>query len=194
MGFNPFLSQSAPSTAPVETDTATPGDDSAPVPAVQRTHKTPRSTSKANPRGMRSLTDTEVREIRSKYVAARRAARAATTPQQWETSTDTEHRLGGEYGVSATTVHNVVLGLTYTDCGGPIDVARRSRLETYAAEVEIFGRKIAASRARDLVEAASCVQVAVTDPAGKTKTFYYPAGTTVAVSVESGSVEDKRSE
>ena len=148
--------------------------------------------------GRRLMDPATVQALRGDYEYSRDLAKGATTAEEWETVGDTERRLAKEYGVSATTVHEVVLGLRYPNAPGPIDVARRARYDRYLAERETLGEKAALARMRDVDTAsdtsAAVVVVAVTlpdqDHADSTQ-YIYPPGTVVSVTTLDKTTADK---
>lgn len=148
--------------------------------------------------GRRLMDPATVQALRGDYEYSRDLAKGATTAEEWETVGDTERRLAKEYGVSATTVHEVVLGLRYPNAPGPIDVARRARYDRYLAERETLGEKAALARMRDVDTAsdtsAAVVVVAVTlpdqDHADSTQ-YIYPPGTVVSVTTLDKATADK---
>lgn len=139
----------------------------------------------------RRLSFNEVERLRHAYAYARDLADSAT--DTWETVTDTEERLAAEYGVSRSTVHGAVLGLTYPNAGGPLDIERRANFDQYVADREVLGPHAARSRAvkrraGGTTAPASMVRVTATTPAGETWTRLFPIGTRVEVVVETSSV------
>ena len=146
--------------------------------------------------GRRLLDNATVHALREDYRYSRELARYATVAEEWETVGETERRLAGEYGISATSVHETVLGLRYADAPGPIDTARRARYDRYVQERETLGDKAALARMRDVDLAGSAPVVVVTitqpgeDPQDATQTIY-PPGTTVSVmAVDPTDLED----
>lgn len=193
--MNPFTGRAS---TPVDNETpapvpapGAPSETPAPVPVeadLANETPTPSAGSPANetpaapsPRkGRRLLEDTAVEELRQDYQYARGLARDAATPEEWETVGDTEKRLGREYGLSTSAVHEIVLGLRYPDAPGPIDTPRRARYDQYLREREYLGEKAARARMRDTPPPPSVV-VSVTTPDGATVEAVYPPGTVVSV-------------
>ena len=201
--INPFTAFEDPAQAastPVDTppvdsleDQETAGNDPAPEP-VDSLEDQGTFTRK----GRRLMDSATVQALREDYEYSRDLAKGATTPEEWETVGDTERRLAQDYGVSATTVHEVVLGLRYSSAPGPIDTARRARYDRYLTERQTLGEKAALARMRDVDTAsdtsAAVVVVAVTlpdqDHADSTQ-YIYPPGTVVSVTTLDKATADK---
>lgn len=131
--------------------------------------------------GRKRLTHDQVAQIREAYTWARSAAWAAETAEEWENVAATEERLGREYGLSATSVHNLVLGLTYPDAPGPIDTTRRAAYEQYQADMKKFGANVARSRARDIDPAKPQLRLEIHQPGGEVVSQVLSPGSVVRV-------------
>lgn len=129
--------------------------------------------------GRKRLTHTQVAQIREAYKWARATAWAADTAEQWENVATTEARLGREFGLSATSVHNLVLGITYPDAPGPVDLPRRAAYDRYRADVAKYGANVARSRARDINPTAPQLRLEVKDPDGKVTSQVLSPGSVV---------------
>ena len=125
--------------------------------------------------------------IREAYQYSRELALSAPDAESWESVGATEARLAQEYGVSVSTVHSIVLGLTYPDAPGPIDTERRASHEAYQADVARYGVEVARSRQRERTAVPAVLQVTVTAPDGTTSVEYHPEGTVVSVALVSAS-------
>lgn len=177
----PPLAKDRPVPRPAARPASTPEPATEDAPA-----STPADTEAFTRTGRRLLDNATVQTLREDYRYSRELARYATIAEEWETVGETERRLAGEYGISATSVHETVLGLRYADAPGPIDTARRARYDRYVQERETLGDKAALARMRDVDLAGSAPVVVVTitqpgeDPQDATRTIY-PPGTTVSV-------------
>lgn len=128
------------------------------------------------------LSNEQVAQVRRDYEWARHLALTARTAEEWETVGETEARLARTHSISATTVHEIVLGLRYQDAPGPIDSARRARHDTYLAERELLGPAVARARMMEVdVPVAAMVAVTVHTPGQEPVTTWHPAGTRVEV-------------
>lgn len=138
----------------------------------------------------RRLTDDEVRAIRETYKYRRDLALTGSNPDDWETVTDTLKGVARDHNVSQGVVNRAVLGLSYTDAPGPIDVVRRAHYDDNNALRRQLGGVDGRSLPRTLGDAprqAACVTITVHDPeTDKTRTFRYPAGTKVTVTTTLG--------
>lgn len=175
----------APTPAPA---TSTPSSSSVGAPAV-----TPEDQD--GPRRRRRMSHAEVEQLRLDFSYARALA-ADGGAEMWETVTETEERLADQYAVSRSTVHNVVLGLTYPSAPGPIDVARRAAHDQYTEDRKVLGTGGARSRAthRRLHGSGvdSVLHVRATLPDGSTWARVFPLGTRVEVMTETaGGVADE---
>lgn len=139
----------------------------------------------------RRLSQAEAREVRVQFQYRRELASDPDSPEDWETLSDTETALAKEYGISRSSITNVVTGRTYPDAGGPIDHHRAARRELYEREAAQYGPEVARSRLmsyRDTGQALpASITVTVQEPGKKPRTFTYAAGTSVTVST---SVQD----
>lgn len=131
--------------------------------------------------GRKRLTDDQVAEIREAYTWARTASWTAESPEQWETVGDTEQRLSEQFGLSVTSIHNLVLGLTYPDAPGPVDLPRRAAYDRYQADVAKYGVSIARSRARDIDPNTPQLRLEVQGPDGKVVSRVLAPGSVVRV-------------
>lgn len=133
----------------------------------------------------RRLSQAEAREVRVQFQYRRELANDPDSPEDWETVSDTENALAQEYGISRSSITNVVTGQTYPDAGGPIDRHRAARRELYEREAAQFGPEVARSRLmsyRDTGQALpASITLTVQEPGKKPRTFTYAAGTTVTV-------------
>lgn len=133
----------------------------------------------------RRLSQAEAREVRVQFQYRRELASDPDSPEDWETLSDTETALAKEYGISRSSITNVVTGRTYPDAGGPIDRHRAARRELYERESAQYGPEVARSRLmsyRDTGQALpASITVTVQEPGKKPRTFTYMAGTTVTV-------------
>ena len=178
----------APEPAEVPDD---PANDPEPTPEVPAELEGPARhlTGWAGARRRRRLTDDEVLEIREAYAYRRALAEQATTAEEWETPHNTERELGALYGMSHTSVKNLVTGRTYPDAPGPIDGGRRERLDRYDHDKAVLGPEAARSRSltRDGAGAGGAgrehVVITVTRADGTAREFRYGLGTTVTVEV-----------
>lgn len=177
----------APTPAP-SAPTPTPSSSSVDAPAV-----TPEDQD--GPRRRRRMSHAEVEQLRLDFSYARALA-ADGDAEMWETVTETETRLADQYAVSRSTVHNVVLGLTYPSAPGPIDVARRAAHDQYTEDRQVLGTGGARSRAthRRLHGSGvdSVLHVRATLPDGSAWARVFPLGTRVEVMTETaGGVADE---
>lgn len=137
--------------------------------------------------GRKRLTHDQVAKIREAYMWARATAWAADTAEQWENVATTEARLGREFGLSATSVHNLVLGITYPDAPGPVDLPRRAAYDRYRADVAKYGVNVARSRSRDTNPTAPQLRLEVKDPDGKVTSQVLSPGSVVRLEYVAGS-------
>lgn len=185
---NPFRPGGASATIATEADhgpDATEVHDNADTGAVDPATDTekdqaPTATEKdVAPRRGR-LTDEQVAAIRNEWLYSRELATSAVDAEQWETQTDTEKRLADHYGTNRATVAKVVMGLSYVNAPGPIDVARRAAHESLREMKERTGTADRSPAA--MIQYPTVVRLRVRDRAGNLLTQdWFPAGSTVEV-------------
>lgn len=195
METNPFAPKSAPEAEDTSTEKGTvPASQTAPN-TTSETKRAPGSTLTGWGTRRRKLTDDEVAELREAYRHRRNLAEDAETAEEWETVTDTLDHIAAESNglVTASALNRLVLGESYANAPGPLDmtrIARRTRNKELAARLgPAAARSMASSTFRD--SAPSHVIVKVTRPDGKAREFTYPAGTTVTVETVAGDMPDK---
>jgi len=108
------------------------------------------------------LTPEQVVEIREAYEHQRDLT--DNDPDYAETVATTEARLAGRFGISASMVRRIVLGLSYAALPGPIDAARRAVAKEVLDETP-----------------PTAVRLTVSRPGLSALSFVYPPGTTVLV-------------
>ena len=142
----------------------------------------------------RRLTDDEVRQIREAYKYRRDLALTGNSPDDWETVTDTLKGVARDHNVSQGVVNRAVLGLSYPDAPGPIDVTRRAHYDDNNALRRQLGGVDGRSLPRTLGDAprqAAAVAITVYNPdTDTTRTYRYPAGTKVTVTTTLGDDTD----
>lgn len=79
------------------------------------------------------------------------------------TPAELDSKVAQEYSVSVSSVQNIVMGLSHTKAGGPIDLERRARRDLYLREREALGeteaRRRIQLRARGLPIASTVTEV-----------------------------------
>lgn len=73
------------------------------------------------------------RSIRERYEDLKELD-AGLDREERQTSTQRDAQVAKDFGLSLTAVKDIVMGVTHTEAGGPIDHARRQRRELYARE------------------------------------------------------------
>lgn len=160
-------------------DNATTEADTATDTATEK-DQAPTSTEKGVAPRRGRLTDEQVEAIRVDWLYSRDLARTATDTDGWETQTDTEARLAAAYGTNRATVAKVVMGLSYVNAPGPIDVARRAAHDSLREMKERTGTTDRSPAA--MIQYPTVVRLRVRDRAGNLLTQdWYPAGSTVEV-------------
>lgn len=90
-----------------------------------------------------ALSDQAVEAIREKYEWYRQLDEGEAGA---ESDSQRDRRVAEEFGVSADTVRQAVMGLSHPTAGGPIDHARRTRRDLYARERVSLGETEARRR------------------------------------------------
>lgn len=164
-----------PAPSPVTTDTAQDGTEDTDDQLTPATRNRTR------------LTYDQVADLRRQYAFRRTLADDLDTADDWETPRETEHALANRFGVTQSSVHDALLGLTYPDAPGPIDQPRRDAHDLFQSEKDRFGVAVASSRQRvrnttaNIQRVPCLVSVTVTVPGTEPTVVHYPSGTTVEV-------------
>lgn len=91
------------------------------------------------------LSDSTVLEIRERYEWLK-DLNGDTPGEEALTPAELDGRVAGEFGVSVTTVKDIVMGLSHPDVEGPIDQGRRLRRDLYNRERDSIGETEARRR------------------------------------------------
>lgn len=181
---NPFT-QPVGSPPPSDPKPAEPAKDTE-APAVPK----PADTLTGWGRRRRFLTDDEVEQLRKTYAYRRELAENATSPDEWETVTETIKGIAYESDglVTPSALNRLVIGESYANAPGPIDLGRASRRAAYKEHRDNIGAKAARSWSQGTRHdvAPAVVVIEVTRPGGKTREFVYPAGTVVTLKTYDG--------
>lgn len=130
-----------------------------------------------------SLTDAQVRELRTRHAEAR--TYAMNHPEDYETPHATDTRLAADYGLTVAAVAHLAMGLNRQDAGGPIDRARAAEWLQYRADckdaTEAEARRRRAWRKDSRNRPSAPLTVVITHPDGEVQELQVPGGSTVTV-------------
>lgn len=129
----------------------------------------------------RKLTPAQVEDIRYLYEQSRGITFDTGEP---ESVRELDHRLADEFGVSVPTIQKIVMGLSYKEVVGPIDVERRAEFLRAQQLKDEFGtakgRQMFQNEQRAALRSRALV-VVISPRNGEVQRVVVPWGSTVSV-------------
>lgn len=84
----------------------------------------------------RHISEASARQIRERYEWLKDLDQGEADPL---TPSALDAKVANEFGVSVSSVKDIIMGITHGEAGGPIDQARRTRRDLFARERETLG-------------------------------------------------------